>query len=200
MNFDSQEQLHLQLDAKSFVDLSKYDISWFDRGRPKWFVLLWWLVQAIAFPLSWHNLNSFRCWLLKLFGAKVGKRVVIRPSARFTYPWKITIGDDSWIGDDVNLYSIDEIIIGSQCVISQKSYLCTGSHKLNDPAFGLLTAPIKIGNGVWLAYDCFVAPGVQIGANTVIGSRSSVFTNIPNQKIAFGTPCRVQRHRVLSEN
>jgi len=177
-------------EIKSWVDLRKYDQSWFDRGKPGWFILLWWLVQAIAFPLSPQPLYGFRRSLLRLFGAKIGKGVLIRPTARFTYPWKIAIGDYSWIGDDVVLYSLDRIEIGEHCVISQKSYLCTGSHDIKDPAFGLKTAPIILDNGVWVATDCFVGPGVKIGANSVIGARSSVFKNMPPGQVCLGNPCR----------
>ena len=177
------------------VDLRQYDQSDFDRGRPSWFILWWWFVQAIAFPLTLHNAHNFRCWLLRLFGAKIGTGVVIRPSARFTYPWKVTIGDYSWIGEDVVFYSLDEIVIGSHCVISQKSYLCTGSHDFKDKAFGLITSPIIIENGAWVATDCFIAPGVTVGANTVIGARSSVFKDIPAQQVAWGNPCRCHYQR-----
>jgi putative colanic acid biosynthesis acetyltransferase WcaF len=186
-----------QLNATPLIDLRLYDQSWFDRGKPGWFILLWWLVQAIAFPLSLHNAHGFRCWLLRLFGAKIGKGVLIRPTARFTYPWKIEIGDYSWIGDDVVLYSLDRITIGTQCVISQKSYLCTGSHDFRDVAFNLVTAPIVIGNGVWIAADCFIGCGVKIGANAAIGARSSVFSDIPEQQVAWGTPCRPRYPRVM---
>ena len=122
----------------SLLDLRTYNISQFDRGKPSWYVMLWWLIQAIAFPLSLHNFNSFRCFLLRLFGAKIGKGVVIRPSSRFTFPWKVEIGDYSWIGDDVIFYSIDRITIGSHSVISQKTYLCTGSHDIEDRSFATL--------------------------------------------------------------
>ena len=176
------------LDAAPVVDLRQYDQSKYNRGRPNWFVFLWWLVQAIAFPLSPHTFNSFRRWLLRLFGAKIGTGVIIRPTARFTYPWKIEIGEYSWIGDDVVFYSLDEIRIGSHCVISQKCYLCTGSHDIQDPAFSLKISPISIGNGVWIATDCFVASGIKIGANAVIGARSSVFSNIPELQVCWGTP------------
>ena len=191
------QQLDYRLDAEPFVDLRKYDQSKFDRGRPNWFIVLWWLVQAIAFPLSLHNLNGFRCWLLRLFGANIGRGVVVRPTARFTYPWKVTIGDYSWVGDDVVFYSIDRIIIGNHAVISQKSYLCTASHDMQQHEFPLTTAPIKIGNGVWVATDCFIAPGVTIGANTVVGARSSVFRNLPSQQVAWGTPCKARHPREM---
>ena len=172
-----------------FIDLRTYDLSNFERGKPNWLVMLWWLVQAIAFPLSLHNFNSFRCFLLRLFGAKIGTGVVIRPSARFIYPWKVAIGDYSWIGDDVVFYSVDKITVGCHCVISQKSYLCTGSHDFSDRSFALITAPIAIGNGAWVATDCFVAAGVKIGSNSVIGARSSVMKSIPSRQVAWGTPC-----------
>lgn len=178
------------LDAEPLVDLRQYNQSNFERGRPGWYVLLWWLVQAIAFPLTPHPVHAPRRLLLKLFGAQVGKGVVIRPTARFTYPWKIAIGDYSWIGDDVVLYSLDHIQIGQHCVISQESYLCTGSHDAKSPTFALKTAPIKLGNGVWIATDCFIGPGVQIGANALVGARSSVFGNLPAQHVCIGTPCR----------
>ncbi len=195
---DSAE-LPIVLDAEPLVDLRQYNPSWYDRGRPGWLVLLWWLVQAIAFPLTPHTFNGFRRWLLRLFGAKIGTGVIIRPTARFTYPWKVEIGDYSWIGDDVVFYSLEQIRLGCHCVVSQKSYLCTGSHDIQDPTFDLMTSAITIGNGVWIATDCFIGPGVQIGANAVIGARSSVFSNIPAQQVGWGTPARPRYQRQMQQ-
>ncbi|NJN88306.1 MAG: colanic acid biosynthesis acetyltransferase WcaF [Leptolyngbyaceae cyanobacterium SL_7_1] len=186
------------LEAPSGVDLRRYDQRWFDRGRSGGWILLWWLVQAIAFPLTLHGANGTRVQLLRLFGARIGQGVVIRPTARFTYPWKVEIGDYSWIGDDVVFYSLDRISLGQHCVVSQKSYLCTGSHDLHDPAFRLQTAPIVLGNGVWIATDCFVAPGVRIGSNSVVGARSSVFGNLPAAQVCWGTPCRPHYRRQMN--
>lgn len=183
--------------TQPFVDLRKYDQSWFDRGRPGWYILLWWLVQAIIFPLTPQPLNAVRCALLRLFGANIGQGVLIRPTARFTYPWKVTIGDYSWIGDNVVFYSLDHIDVGTHCVISQESYLCTGSHDIQDPAFGLKTAAIRINSGVWVAGFCFV--GVEIGANAVIGVRSSVFSNMPSGQVCWGNPCLPQYPRLENQ-
>lgn len=192
---DDQEISPEDFNAPSFFDLRSYDQSWFDRGRPNWYILLWWLVQGVFFPLIPHNFNGMRRSILRLFGAKIGINVIIRPTARFTYPWKISIDDYSWIGDDVILYSLDLIHIGKHCIISQKSYLCTGSHDHKDPAFRLITHPITIGNGVWIATDCFIAPNVKIGANTIIGARSSVFHNMPPNYICYGNPCQPRSPR-----
>lgn len=188
------------VNAPPLVDLRRYDQSNFDRGRPGWMILLWWLVQAVVFPLTPHSFHAPRVAVLRMFGAEIGQGVCIRPTARFTYPWKVSIDDHSWIGDDVVLYSLDQITIGQHCVISQKSYLCTGSHDISDLAFGLQTASITIGNGAWIATDCFVAPGVTIGANAVIGARSTVLKDMPNQQVCWGSPCQPRYVRELRES
>jgi putative colanic acid biosynthesis acetyltransferase WcaF len=190
---DSKIDIH----SPPLVDLQTYDQSWFDRGRPGWYVLLWWFVQAIVFPITPQPLNQVRCTVLRWFGAKVGKGVLIRPTARFIYPWKVEIGDYSWIGDNVVFYSLERISVGSHCVISQKSYLCTGSHDLSDRAFELETNAIEIGHGAWIATDCFIAPGVQIGSNAVIGARSTVLKSMPAQYVCWGSPCRSQYLREM---
>jgi putative colanic acid biosynthesis acetyltransferase WcaF len=185
----------IALHEPAWMDLRTYDQSEFDRGRPGWLILLWWLVQAIVFPLTPHFASGLRCVVLRWFGAAIGQGVLIRPTARFTYPWKISIGDWSWIGDDVVFYSLDDITIGEHCVISQKSYLCTGSHDIRSTQFDLTTAPIVIGNGVWIATDCFIAPGVTIGANSVVGTRSSVLRSLPPAQVCWGNPCKAQYER-----
>ncbi|MEM1367414.1 MAG: hormogonium polysaccharide biosynthesis acetyltransferase HpsU [Cyanobacteria bacterium P01_H01_bin.15] len=184
--------------ALAWTDLRNYDQSWYDRGRPGWYVLLWWFVQSVAFPLSLHSFDGLRCWLLRKFGAQIGQGVKIRPTARFTYPWKVTLGSYSWVGDDVVFYSLEQIHIGSHCVISQKSYLCTGSHDYQDPTFGLITAPIVVGSGAWVATDVFVGPGVTIGVNAVIGARSSVFKDIGPGRLAYGSPARDRGAREMN--
>lgn len=178
-----------------FFDLTTYNQSDFDRGRSGTVILLWWLVQAIVFPLSLHSMSGLRCWLLRRFGATIGKNVLIRPTARITYPWKVSIGEGSWIGDDVVLYSLDRITIGSHSVISQETYLCTGSHDYQSTSFDLKTGEIQIGNGVWVAADCFVGPGVSIGDNAVVGARSTVFASLPSAQVCWGSPCKPRQAR-----
>jgi putative colanic acid biosynthesis acetyltransferase WcaF len=182
--------------AAPFVDLSQYHQPGYDAGGSRLSMLLWWLVQAIAFPLTLHTAHGIRAQLLRLFGAKIGQQVIIRPTARFTYPWNVEIGDYSWVGDDAVLYSLAPIKIGRHCVISQRSYLCTGSHDIQDPRFGLVTGDIVIENGAWVASDCFVGPSVRIGANAVIGARSSVFKSMPPGQICFGSPCKPVKPRL----
>ena len=166
------------------------------RGRPGWTVQLWWLVQATLFHGSPQVLYGFRRWLLRIFGAQIGAGVRIRPSVSVPYPWRLKIGDHSWIGDDVVLYSFAQITIGSDVVVSQKSYLCAGTHDHRSPAFDIQAFPIVIENEAWLATDVFVAPGVTVGHGAVVGSRSSVYTDLPSMMICVGTPARPVRPRL----
>ena len=158
------------------IRLDQYSQEWYSRGRGGLYVLLWWFVQGTLFRCSLHPMYRWRRFLLRLFGAQIGAGVQVRSTARFTYPWKVSIGDYCWIGDDVEFYSLDRIELGSHCVVSQRSYLCTGSHDIEDPAFGLVTKPIVIRDGAWIASDAFVYPGVTVGTMSVVAARSTVIT------------------------
>ena len=166
------------------------------RGRNAVIVQLWWIVQATLFRCSPQFMYGFRRFLLRLFGAKIGKKVIIRPTVKTTYPWKVSIGNYSWIGDDVVLYSLGEIVIEDNVVISQKSYLCTGSHNYKKSNFPIFAKKITIKNQSWLATDVFVAPGITIGEKTVVGSRSSVYNDLPSNKVCIGNPAKILRDRI----
>ena len=165
------------------------------RGRNAFVVQLWWLVQSILFSNSPQFMYGFRRFLLRLFDAKIGKNVIIRPTAKITYPWKISIGDFSMIGDDVVLYSLGEIEIGKNVVISQKSYICAASHDYLKSDFPIFAKKVTIEDQCWLATDVFVAPGITIGKGTVVGSRSSVYKDLPSNKVCIGNPAKIIRER-----
>ncbi|PEJ65952.1 putative colanic acid biosynthesis acetyltransferase [Bacillus toyonensis] len=181
------------------IDLSKYNQSWYSRGRNSLVVLIWWFIQGTIFRYSIHNMYKWRSFLLRLFGAKIGGNVKIRPTAQFTYPWKISIGDNSWIGDNVKFYSLEEIHIGANCVISQESYLCTGSHDPKDPYFGLITKPIHVKDGAWIASNVFIYPGVTIHKLGIAAARSTVLKDIPTNEIHAGFPATFIKKRFEEE-
>ncbi len=176
-------------------DLSKFIVPAGFRGKNSFVVQLWWLVQASIFKWSPQFLYGWRRFLLRLFGAKIGQNVIIRPTVKITYPWKIKIGDNSWIGDYAELYSLGEIAIGANSVISQKSYLCTGSHDYLSSSFDIFSLPITIGNGVWIATDVYIAPGVTIEDDVIVGARSSVFKNLERNFIYLGLPVKAVKKR-----
>ncbi len=182
-------------------DLRRFSVPAGFRGRPAWYVQLWWVVQAILFRPSPQFMYAWRRWLLRLFGASVGVGVRIRSSAQITYPWKVTIGDWSWIGEEAMIYSLEEIVIGSHVSISHRCSLCAGNHDYTKPDFPYVLDPTKtrifIEDETWLANDVFVGPGVTIGRGAVVGARSNVFNSLPPMMICFGTPAKAQKPRVV---
>jgi putative colanic acid biosynthesis acetyltransferase WcaF len=180
-------------------ELSKFEIPSGFRGRLALFVQLWWCVQFFFINHSPQVLYGWRRFWYRVFGAEIGMNVLIRPSVKCVYPWKLKIGDYSWVGDDVSLYTLGEIEIGSNSVISQKCYICTGSHDYESSTFDIYAQKITIGNGVWLASDVFVAPGVTIGDGAVVGARSTVLKDLPEGMICYGNPAKAIKTRVMKE-
>ena len=180
---------------KIMQNLNRFKLPRGFRGKSAIYVQLWWVIQGLFFKTSPQILYGWRRFLLRCFGAKIGKGVIIRPSVKITYPWKVTIGDFSWIGDDVVLYSLGEILIGSNTVISQRSYICTGSHDYKKIDFPIYAEKIVISDGCWLATDVFVAPGKIIKQGAIVGARSSVFNDLDGNSIYAGSPAKFIKKR-----
>ncbi len=174
----------------SYQSLDNFKLPENFRGRSAITVQLWWFIQSTLFGFSPQFMYKWRNFLLRSFGAEIGTNVIIRPSVRITYPWKLTIKDNAWVGDYVDLYTLGEITIGKNAVVSQKCYLCTGSHDYKSEAFDIYAKPIVIEDEAWVATDVFIAPGVTIGKGAVIGSRSSVYKDMPAGMICIGNPAK----------
>lgn len=159
-------------------------------GRAIWNVV--WLLLFRPTPRPFH---AWRCLLLRLFGAKLGKAVHPYPSARIWAPWNLEMGDHSCLSEQVDCYCVDKIQIAAHATVSQYSFLCTASHDYTDPAMPLVTAPIIIGERAWVTADVFVAPGVTIGKGAVITARSSVFSDIEPWVVATGNPATTVKQR-----
>lgn len=182
--------------CNQYQDLKKFRVPTDFRGRNKFIVQLWWIVQKTLFKNSPRFANSYRVGLLRLFGAKIEDGVLLRPSVTVTYPWKIKIGKDSWIGENVTLYSLGNISIGNNVVISQNTYICGGYHDYKSKNFEIVSSDIQISDEVWIATDVYISPGVSIGKGSVIGARSSVFSDINENLICYGSPCKPIKKRI----
>lgn len=178
-----------------YQDLSRFTGT--ARGREALRAQLWWLFQSLFVLPTPQYLFGWRRLALVLFGARIGKRVLIRPGVRVTYPWNLTIGDYVWIGDDVTLYSVAEISIGSHTVISQEAYLCSGTHDHRDISFRFVESPVRIGGECWIAARAFIGPGVDIGHGSVIGASSMVTKSVSEGQIVVGNPAKVIGTRVV---
>lgn len=174
--------------ANQFQDLSRFGGT--ARGRAAWRAQLWWLFQTVFVLPTPQYMFAWRRLALVMFGAKIGKRVLIRPGVRVTYPWNLTMGDYVWVGDNVTLYSVAEISIGSHSVISQEAYLCAGTHDYRDVTFPFVSAPIRIAGECWVAARVFIGPGVDVGHAAVIGAGSIVTANVEAETIVVGNPAK----------
>ena len=158
---------------------------------------LWQVVWLLLFRPTPRLLHPWRCLLLRIFGAKLGKAVHPYPSARIWAPWNLEMGDHACLSEEVDCYCVDKIRIGANSTISQYSFLCSASHDYNTESFPLVVAPITIGERVWIAADVFVAPGVTIGSGAVVTARSSVFSDLPEWMVAKGNPAVPVKPRSL---
>ena len=168
--------------------------------NPRGEVLLRWLwavVQATLFRWSPRPLHGFRARLLRLFGADIAlpSQVVIFPTARVTYPWKLTLEPRAMVGRYVTLYTLGHITIQRGANLSQNCHLCAGTHDFLRWDMPLVTRPIIIGKNAWLGADVFVGPGVTVGELCVVGARSVVVRDLPSRKICVGQPCRPIKDR-----
>lgn len=156
---------------------------------------LWECVQLPFYPLRPRMLSGVRVALLRLFGAKIGRNVLICGGVRIHVPWNLEIGDYTAIGDRAEIYNLAPVRIGAHAVVSQYAYLCASTHDHTRSDFPLISRPIVIGDQAWIAYDAFIAPGVTIGDGSVIGARSVVLRDVPAWTIAAGNPCKAIRPR-----
>jgi putative colanic acid biosynthesis acetyltransferase WcaF len=184
------------LTANRYQDLTLFELSEGARGRPAWFVQFWWIFDALFVRPTPQILYAWRRFALRLFGAKIGTGVLIRPGVRVTYPWKLVVGDHCWVGDDAKIYNIDEIEIGGHTVVSQEAYLCAGTHDPRAVPFPISAAPIVIEPECWIAARAFVGPGVRISRGAVVGACSVVQADVPAATIVAGFPARaIQKRR-----
>lgn len=172
-------------------ELEAYNAGDFQRGRSRAIEALWCIVQAL-FLRSFVPGTAQRSAALRLFGARIGKGVVIKPGTRVKFPWKLEVGDHTWIGEDVWIDNLAFVKIGNNCCLSQGAYLCTGSHDWSKPSFDLIVKPIEIHDNAWIAARALVAPGTVVAQGAVVGLGSlakgrlmewSIYTGVPAKKV-----------------
>jgi putative colanic acid biosynthesis acetyltransferase WcaF len=148
----------------------------------------WYVVNLAVLYNPFLPLSAPRVFALRAFGARVGQGVIIKPQVKVKFPWKLTIGDGAWIGEESWIDNLDQVSIGRKAVLSQRTYLCTGNHDWSSPDMTLVTAPINIGERAWIAAGVVVAPGSEVGAGAVVGLGSVVRGKLPAETICDGHP------------
>jgi len=181
------------------MNLSIYDSRDFDRGAPPWKEAVWTFVRFLFFQNAFPWPSSLRCVLLRVFGATIGRAVVIRANVNISFPWRLTIADHVWIGEDVGILTLAQVTIESNVCISQRAYLCTGSHDFRREDFKLQVAPITVREGSWIAAASFIAPGVEIGSGALVSAGSVVFGNVAPKTFVRGNPAAAIRESICDE-
>ena len=150
------------------IDLSKAPGERAAWDQPAWKVYLWAICEIIFVTNPWQISSNLRIRVLRAFGAEIGPGVIFRPRTRVKFPWKLHIEARSWVGEGVWFHNQDHIFVGHDSVISQETFLTTGSHR-HRRDMALVTRPVRIGSGVWITSRCIVLGGADVGDNSVIG-------------------------------
>ena len=178
------------------IDLSKAGNGDFETGRPKWFIGVWLLVEWLLVTNPLQISSRLRVAALRAFGARIGEGVIMRQRVRVKFPWRLAIGDRCWIGEGVWIHNQGQVTIGADTVVSQESYITTGSHDARR-TMDLVVKPVVIGNGVWITSRCIVQQGVTIGDNAIVLPGGVVASSLDPMGVYGGVPARFVKRREL---
>jgi putative colanic acid biosynthesis acetyltransferase WcaF len=177
------------------TDLSSFSSGTFDRGAGVLKEGLWVFVSLFLFRLCPVSFSPLKTMTLRAFGAKIGRGVVIKPLVKVTFPWKLEVGDHVWLGEECWLLNLEKIVIQSNVCISQRAFLCTGSHNYKLSTFDLITKPISVGEGAWIGAGAWIGPGVKMGDEAVLSACSVATKNLESRSVYQGNPAVLVRKR-----
>jgi putative colanic acid biosynthesis acetyltransferase WcaF len=169
------------------IDLSLAGTPGYSRGRSRFVEALWWVTEFFVLTNPLQPSSRMRVVALRVFGSSVGRNVILRPRLRVKYPWRLEIGDHSWIGEEVWLHNQDRLRIGSNVVISQGTFITTGSHETQS-TMDLVTKSVIIEDGAWLTVRCIVLPGSEVGRNAIATPGSVVRGKLEQDTLYGGNP------------
>jgi putative colanic acid biosynthesis acetyltransferase WcaF len=182
---------------KASIYLQNYDNSWYDPGASKLKQILWYFTNILFFINPLNPFSSLKVFLLKLFGAKIGIGVNIKPNVNIKYPWHLSIGNFSWIGEGVWIDNLTSVSIGSNVIISQGAMLLAGNHNFSKSTFDLITGKIILEDGVWIGAKSIVCPGVTCKSHSVLSVNSVANSDLEAYMIYQGNPAAAKRERKI---
>jgi putative colanic acid biosynthesis acetyltransferase WcaF len=182
------------------VDLSLTSSRDYHPGRGFPIRALWLVVEALVMLNPLVTPYGPKAALLRLFGAKVGRNVVIKPNVHIKYPWRLSIGDNCWLGERSWIDNFVEVRLGDNVCISQGAYLCTGNHDWSDPGMGLVVKPIVVDDGAWIAAFARVAPGVTVGEEAVVTLGAVLLKDAEPRGVYGGNPAVKVSQRSLRDH
>lgn len=180
------------------VNLSSFNNDWYKPGN-RLRILLWYITNWFFLNTQIHYPSSFKLLLLKLYGAKVGKKILLKPKINIKYPWRLAIENNVWIGEQVWIDNLVDVKIGSNVCISQGAMLLCGNHNYKKTTFDLITCEIKLEDGVWIGARSVVCPGVTCHSHSVLTAGSVATKDLEAYSINQGNPAIKIKDRIISE-
>ncbi|MFF2650217.1 WcaF family extracellular polysaccharide biosynthesis acetyltransferase [Streptomyces sp. NPDC058045] len=159
-------------------DLPAFTLAGYDKGRGRLVQALWFAVMNLLF-MAWFCPARLRVALLRAFGARIGEGVLIRHRVRVLWPWKLTVGDHTWIGEGAWILNLEPVTLGSNVCVSQEALLCTGSHDHRAADFRYRNAPVRVEDGAWIAARATVLAGVTVGRHSVVSAGTVLARDLP---------------------
>lgn len=179
------------------VCLAAFDGSNFDKGAGLLKTTLWYFVNALVVRASWNPFMGIKVALLRAFGAKIGRGLVIKNNVCVKSPWNLTIGNDCWIGEGCWIDNLDKVVIGNDVCLSQGAMLLTGNHDYTVASMPYRNAPITIEDGAWVGAQATVCPGVTVHHNAVVTVGSIATKDVEADGIYQGNPAKLLRKRTI---
>lgn len=183
---------------KPQTDLANYNNSWYSTGANVLVRLLWFAVNALFFKNALNGSSKLKVLLLRLFGAKIGRGVMIKPAVNIKYPWKLQVDDHTWIGEEVWIDNLDQVTIGAHCCLSQGAMILSGNHNFKKTSFDLMVAPITLEDGVWIGAKAVVTYSSYCESHAVLAVGSVASGRLKAYTIYRGNPAEAIRERDLT--
>jgi putative colanic acid biosynthesis acetyltransferase WcaF len=180
------------------TDLSKFNNDWYKHGASGFKLILWQFISWLFFLNHLSFLSSVKVALLRVFGARIGKGVVIKQCVRIKYPWLLEVGDHCWIGECVWIENHARVRLGNSVCLSQGAMLLCGNHDYKKPSFDLVIGEIKLEDGVWIGAKAVVCPSVTCFSHSVLSVGSVASSNLEAYSIYRGNPATKIRERKMS--
>lgn len=179
------------------TNLAIFSTGNFDKGACSIKIILWYLINALIVRASWNPFMGIKIFLLRVFGAKIGKGLIIKNNVCIKFPWKLTIGDNVWLGENCWIDNLDYVTIGNNVCISQGALLLTGNHDYTLTSFDYRNAPIIIEDGAWIGAKSVVCPGVTVHSHAILTVGSIATKDMEEYSIYQGNPAKQIRKRII---
>lgn len=180
-------------------DLSRYDNSWYQPGGNPIARILWYFVNVLFFINPLNPISGLKVFLLRLFGAKVGRGVIIKPGVNIKYPWHLEVGHHCWIGEKVWIDNLTKVVLQDHVCLSQGAMLLTGNHNYKRDRFDLMVQPIVLEQGSWVGAQSVVGPGVRLFSHAILAVQSVANQDLDAYGIYQGNPAQKVRERVIQQ-